>query len=606
MAQETFAAALKYAERGLRVIPISPNSKVPPKDTSLTTLAKTPATREQLESWFLHTNNNIGALMEPSGLFLVDVDRYKDTFKSDDIIPTLAVSTHLRAESPRGGLHFYYKAEPNTPLADTQGAIPGVDTKYLGYVLLPPSKIDGKPYRWIEQGEPGIPPAFILRQMADRKGPTLDGKRPEALDLLSDIVQNGFTPGKHNEELRDLARLLARALNSSSSELKRQTYLELLKALDARDLTPQASEGHLLPTIESAWKYEAKKQTPVAASGTVNNFLEMDDLGTMAQEYSHYKLDYLIDNWLPTNAILLLAAPPESYKTWLLLDMAISLAYGDKDRKGFMGQFAVPNKATPVLIFQQEDFAGQVWQRMTTIMAQKLGGAEWNIQEVDGGFKYEHPLLAPIYLHNASQLSFENPDSMAMLERRVKETGAQVVFIDPLYSLGDSSDYFAKMALEFQTFKRIRKENNTAFVIAHHNRKSGGEGREQVYGSVLMQGASEGVILINKEADTGKLKISRSGKFFPGKAAYYIEFDIDDTVGRYEVKVESVNAEMVGKYDGAILELLANRPYTQKELATELDIPQPNVSRTLKRLKAAGTIASQGKKYVLGTDTEGF
>jgi hypothetical protein len=331
----------------------------------------------------------------------------------------------------------------------------------------------------------------------------------------------------------------------------------------------------------------------------------MDDLVSMGQQYEHYKLEYLIDGWLPKNGILLLAAPPESYKTWLLLDMAVSLAFGDKDRKGFMGQFATPAQPTPVLVFQQEDFPGQVWQRMATIMAQKLDAVEWSFEEIDGGWKFEHPAFAPIYLHNNAQLSFENPESMAWLEQKIIETGAKVVLIDPLYTLGDASDYFAKMGRDFQIFKRLRTAHNTAFVIAHHNRKSGGEGRDQVFGSVLLNGASEGVILLQK-TDEGRLKISRSGKFFPDKMAYFIDFDIDTALGRYEVKLESIAVDSKGKYDEAILQLLSTRPMSQKELKEELDLPQPTISRTLKRMKASGTIAIENKKYVLGTNTEGF
>ncbi len=600
MSDIVYQAALEYANSGLRVIPISPNSKIPPKDFKLTQYSQRPATAEELRSWFKDTSNNVAALMQPSGLLLVDVDVYKNPeLQPSQLLYDLVNSTHLRATTPHGGLHYYYKTDSGL---DTQGLIaPAVDTKFKGYALLPPSIVDGKSYEWIERGEPGIPPAFILRKFADKKEVTLPER--DSLSLISQIITNGFSPGQHNEELRDIARLLARALNSDSEDFKKQVYHEILKTLDNRDPTPQSREGHFLPTLKTAWNYESSKKVEKPLVESVP--MVLDDLGQMADQYGNYELTYLIDNWLPEDAILLMSALPETGKTWLLLDMAVSLAFGDKDRAGFMGHFAVPNEPTPVLLFQQEDFPGQVWQRMSTIMAQKLKDVTWTFEETELGWKFDHPAYAPLYIHNNAQLSFDNPASLEMLERWIVEHKIRAVFIDPLYTLGNSDNYFAEMAPHFQTLKRIRKDHHVSFVIAHHDRKSGGTGRERVYGSVLLNAASEGVIQMERQ-DDGTIRISRSGKFFPGKSSYIINFDIDTDLGKYVVELQDDDLDTTGKYDAAIIRLLDDRTLSQKEIVEELDLSQGTVSKSLTRLLKTGKIIKKNRKYTTGTNTDGF
>ena len=598
MSADIYAAAVEYANRGLRVIPIAANSKVPPKDFSVAEYIKRPATVKELHEWFLHHNYNIAALMERSGLLLVDVDLYKQDHYNESLLDDLQTSTHMRARSARGGFHFYFKAESGL---DTQSLIaPSVDTKFKGYALLPPSIIDGKPYEWIEKGEPGILPAFIQRKFAEKKDFELP--QNESLTLISQIITNGFTPGQHNEQLLKLSRLLAAALNSDSEDFKKKVFYEILQTLDQRDPTPQADAGHFLPTLKSAWNYATQKKVE-NPQGT-HEGLVLNDLADMSVQYGNYKLKYLVDSWLPENAILLMSGPPEAGKTWLLLDMAISLAFGDKSQAGFMGQFSVPNAKTPVLMFQQEDFPGQVWQRLKTIMAHKLKDTHWNFEETVDGWKFDHPAFAPLYLHNNAMLSFNNPESLVKLEQWIVETGAKAVFIDPLYTLGNNDDYFAKLVPHFSKLKELRTKYGVSFVIAHHNRKSGGTGREQVYGSVLLSAVSEGVILLELQ-DDGRVRLSRSGKFFPGKLSYLIRFDIDTETGRYVVEIDDDIIDGLGKYDGMIVKLLDSRLLSQKEITEELGVPQSTISKSLTRLVKDGTLIKEKRKYTLGVDTNG-
>lgn len=608
MSQETYAAAVAYQGRGLRVIPIAPNEKIPPKNFKITEFRDRQATDEELKDWFLNHNYNVAALMDASGLLLVDADVYKGSSDALNFVGMISDSTHMLARSPHGGLHYFYRVDQaHNLVTDTQGLLAeNVDTKYKGYAVLPPSKIDGLHYEWVEQGEPGPVPALILNKFSVARVQKTELPEKDSLSLISQVIANGFEAGRHNEQLRDLSRLLARVLNTDSEDLKKQAFVEILKALDSKDPTPQQASGNFLPTLKSAWNYESSRisKNPQAVSNP--NEMVVDDLSTMAEEFGTYKLKWLVDNWLPENAVLLMAGPPEAGKTWLLLDMAISLAFGNKDRAGFMGHYEVPEKPTPVIVIQQEDFPGQVFARVQTIMQHKLRDSRWNFEETANGWVFDHPAYAPLYFHNHAQLSFDNPESIQSLEQWIKETGAKAVFIDPLYTLGSNENYFADMAANFKELKRLRNTYGTSFVIAHHNRKSGGAGREQVYGSVLINAASEGVILLEKNED-GSVRLSRSGKFFPGSYSCRIDFDIDTDEGRYIVNLGDDDTDAKGKYDFEIMEALQDKSMTWKQLQAYLDIPQATLTRALTRLKDSGKIViGKGKKYSIGVNTDGF
>ena len=91
--------ALKYADQGLKILPLKPQSKIP-----LTKNGFKNATNDinQIEAWWTeHPNANIGLVTgKENGLFVLDIDgAYPDTFPPLPAKPT--VKTHK-------GYHYYF------------------------------------------------------------------------------------------------------------------------------------------------------------------------------------------------------------------------------------------------------------------------------------------------------------------------------------------------------------------------------------------------------------------------------------------------------------------------------------------------------------------
>ncbi len=139
--------ALRYAEMGYPVFPCIPGQKAP-----LTKHGFHDATMdvEQIDAWWSeHPQANIAT--PTHGLVVVDVDGADNPWPG---APERLADLQRGAVSntPRGGRHFIFRRPPGKSWGSTAGRIaPKVDTRCNGgYILVPPSVVEGKQYQWSE------------------------------------------------------------------------------------------------------------------------------------------------------------------------------------------------------------------------------------------------------------------------------------------------------------------------------------------------------------------------------------------------------------------------------------------------------------------------
>ena len=152
MTPSIFEAALDYAKNGLHVFPVKANGKTP-----LTAHGFKDATidPEQIATWWdEYPGANVGIATGTSGLFVIDVD-VKDGKPGLASFAKLARGVDLShvptVRTPSGGVHYYF-ADPDGEFGITAGTLgDGIDTRGRGgYVVAPPSIIDGVAYVWDE------------------------------------------------------------------------------------------------------------------------------------------------------------------------------------------------------------------------------------------------------------------------------------------------------------------------------------------------------------------------------------------------------------------------------------------------------------------------
>ena len=154
---ELLSAALEYADRGLKVFPIWPETKIP--ITANGHLEATTDSDQIIQWWTTHPTANIGMNLADSGLVAVDIDAYKTECAWDHYRGANVIDSGFVQKSPRGGLHYIFTADPS----DTFVGSPclGVDIKHKGYILLAPSTFEGKAYQVICDEDLTALPAWL-------------------------------------------------------------------------------------------------------------------------------------------------------------------------------------------------------------------------------------------------------------------------------------------------------------------------------------------------------------------------------------------------------------------------------------------------------------
>jgi hypothetical protein len=210
--------AVRYAELGYLVFPCAPGKKTP---LTLHGFHDATIKVEQIEAWWAqHPDANVA--MPTAGLLVIDVDGTDNPWPGDPA-SVMDLSRGPVSLTPRGGRHFIFRQPPGKNWGSTAGRIAAeVDTRANGgYIVLPPSVVGGKQYRWGEAsalvGPDELPePPGWLTALLDRLGgngsaPGAPGgaRRPPQCD---DLASGGNTipAGQRNATLAGLAGTMRR------------------------------------------------------------------------------------------------------------------------------------------------------------------------------------------------------------------------------------------------------------------------------------------------------------------------------------------------------------------------------------------------------------
>jgi len=174
-----FLAAREYARVGYYLVPIVPDGKKLPPARMGVSYSHATRNLKTIDSWFHPIDGkfrgyNLGiACGREGGVFAVDVDVHGDLdgFKNLEELQILNgdLPTGPVQLTPHSGKHFLFKWQENATCT-TNKIAPAIDTRggtrddCKGHIVVWPSTVDGKRYRWESGGElPDIPPWMIKK-----------------------------------------------------------------------------------------------------------------------------------------------------------------------------------------------------------------------------------------------------------------------------------------------------------------------------------------------------------------------------------------------------------------------------------------------------------
>lgn len=248
MTRDTLRQALDYASRGWPVFPCRPDQKIP-----ATRHGYRDATtdQERIIAWFGRGPAwNLAIATGTPGPDVLDVDQHGragNGFAAFERLrrPGLLDGASAYVRTPSGGLHVYFAGS-----RQHNGHLTGQHVDFRsagGYILAPPSRVDGTPYRLVKSldGQGRLDWAVVTRLLQPRRQPD----RPESRRAM-------------DSDIGRLARWVARQAEGNRNAGLFWAASRVLEADGAADLSPLAdaarqaglAEPEITRTLDSARK----------------------------------------------------------------------------------------------------------------------------------------------------------------------------------------------------------------------------------------------------------------------------------------------------------------------------------------------------------------
>lgn len=589
----------EYVNNGWSILPVKPEEKRPYM-TNWLQYTRTKATLSTVENWFRSLSGaGVGAVTgKISNIVVLDVESWCKT-PIEELLKRYP--TQLIARSGSGGWHLYYQYPQNvTKVSNRVGLFDGADLRADGgFIVLPPTRHpNGRNYEWVQKGVPG---AFPVAFLEFESKPTIqnEGWIVEAL--------RGVSEGGRNDTCARLAGYF----------FKKGMTADIVEALlvdwnERND--PPLPAREVRTTLKSIERSHSGVETQFTSVQFENDHTQEEQLESSfdvmkmtdyVKGYGGDGVSWLVSDWLPDASVTFMVSPPESYKTWILLDLAVSVSAGVP----FLGQFSV-NSTGPTLIIQQEDSHSGLTDRLALIVEQKLGlnakieGENWQVPTM--------PDL-PIYIHPSRMLRFDNKKVIEELEKQIEIIKPKVVMIDPLYSTTSGTDnYMSDLASKMMVLKAWRDKYGCSFVIAHHSKKNldpDSTAREDSWGSQFLNAFLEAGWQIRRNAKlpSNEIIVRRHSKVMGNQKPISLTFDISTkypmkyqvTARGYEITQSTENRQPA---QAGLLDMLQGEDLTQADIATRMGKGRSTISRQIRQLEAAGLVEKMpdGKWHAKG------
>lgn len=335
-------AARDFAIAGIPVFPCVPDGKAPACEggfkAATTDLAR-------IDAWWADADFNVAISPHDVGWCVVDIEAEAlDTWVklgADNGTPeTYTVCT------PRGGLHYYYEGElpPSVRKLEPGAAI---DTRGIGsYVLVPPSIVNGKPYEVLHDRDIAPVPLWVQTRVAasadKRRASVAELDLPGSIDraraLLVDLVGRGDVAIEFRGGNDRSYRLACEILNLGLSTDAAHT---LLSEIWNPACQPPWSDDELSTIITNAASYAQNEAGAWAVAPAAEVFgTALDKLPTPQERRSRFHLEdeeeqdvgtdplWTIPGLIQQASTVLMVGATQSYKSFLALDVALSIAAG--------------------------------------------------------------------------------------------------------------------------------------------------------------------------------------------------------------------------------------------------------------------------------------
>lgn len=276
--------------------------------------------------------------------------------------------------------------------------------------------------------------------------------------------------------------------------------------------------------------------------------------------------DFFVEGLIP-EGLTLLAGKPKMGKSWMALDLAMSIAVGSEA----LGERLCKKGTT--LYCALEDNRRRLQRRMRHVYGDQTG---W-----------------PANFHFSTQMNRLNEGGLEQLENWIIDHQPSLVIIDTLVCIrpkarsdnGYDADYAALSPLQ-----KLAGEHGIAILVIHHLRKmSGDDPLDMVSGTTGLTGAVDTVLVLDRKSHGTTL-------YGRGREMEDIDIAMELEDGLWQILGDSDEVKISSERK-AIIELLQNaeEPMGPKAIAEALNQPEANVRQLLTSMATDGHVKKQGR-----------
>ena len=201
---------------------------------------------------------------------------------------------------------------------------------------------------------------------------------------------------------------------------------------------------------------------------------------------------WLIEGFLSSGSLMVLAASPKAGKTFAALSAAIAVASGTTA----LGRFRAQNPG-PVLIFPAEDDPRAIRERIEALC--KGGGVEFGD--------------LPIHVITSHSLKLDREDDRAKLVSLLERVRPKLLVLDPLVRLHSGAEsYVGHISELFGYLRTLQRRFALAVLVTHHvakNRSGSGQPGSAMRGSGDIHAAYDHGAMIER-VDGGAVATARA------------------------------------------------------------------------------------------------
>lgn len=242
---------------------------------------------------------------------------------------------------------------------------------------------------------------------------------------------------------------------------------------------------------------------------------------------------WAVQDLLLRDTVQMVVGHPKLGKTWIVLDLAISIASGTK----FLGVFDVVSPG-PVVLITKEDPDYLLQDRLRKIFHAK--GLSGSLSSTPGSLNVsftDEPI--PLFLDLNRDFMFTTKDSASLftyLESIFQQYGSiGLVVIDPTLRMIQNIDEFKAGDIASSVFRiseKIRSRFGCGVVLVHHKPKSTSDSIKQSYGSIAFHAFAEGTWYLGNKDPQGWVPVRAEFKSAKELDWKYQLKDLEET---YEV-----------------------------------------------------------------------